>query len=479
MAIHQAQVLPDCYGLPITTRSPEALAWYNRGIQGLLGFHKDTPECFQRALALDPTCKMASGHLGAYYLMEETEEAVARARECFAHACEGMATLTDREREVLTSLQLLAQGKGQEAIARLSAAIHQRPREAILVQKLCFAYFMQGAPEKMRDVMESVIAHYDNDSYLLGMYSFSLEETRDFARALVIGQRALTLNPRDVWTLHALAHVHYETGAFAAGTQLLTDTLPRCDHVGFFRNHIVWHLCLFLWEQGRYQQALDLYRHQGADPTIPSPPNVVDTVSLLWRFNLTGRPTPAEWHALTPTLYRLQTLPTYLFNQMHIALGLVGANCLAQAMEYLEGLRKRVRPERPGVVGEVGVPLVEGLIAYATGDYARAVDLLLPITDRIIAIGGSHAQREIFLDILAAACIRAHAYDEAIALLEEKRCYRPHRPLALLALAQAREGKGESIQATECRAVARRLWQEMGADAELLAQIGTTPAPVL
>lgn len=479
MAVHQAQALPDCYGLPVTTYSSAALEWYNRGIQGLLGFHKDTPECFQRALALDPTCKMASGHLGAHYLMEETEEAVARARACLAQACDGMARLTDREREVLTILQLLAQGKGQEAVTRLHATIVARPREAVLVQKLCFAYFMQGAPEKMRDLMTSVIPHYENDSYLLGMYSFSLEETRDFARAFETGHRALTLNPRDVWTLHALTHAHYETGALTAGTQLLTDSLPRCDHVGFFRNHMVWHLSLFLWEQGRSQEALELYQQQGADPTIPSPPNVADTVSLLWRFNLTGRPTPADWQALIPTLARLQTLPTYLFNQMHIALGLVGANCLAQAMQYLEGLRKRVRPERPGVLGEVGVPLVEGMIAYARGDYARTVELILPIKDRIIAVGGSHAQREIFLDLLAAACLRSHAYDEAIAILEEKRRYRPNRPLTLLALAKARAGKGETTQALECSAAARRLWQDMGADAELLEKVGTAPPALL
>ncbi|MEW6299796.1 MAG: hypothetical protein AB1671_19050 [Thermodesulfobacteriota bacterium] len=475
MAARQAQVLPDCYGLPVTTHSQEALGWYNRGVQGLLGFHKDTPECFQRALALDPACKMASGHLGAYYLMEETEEAAARARECFAQACDGTDVLTDREREVLAILQLLARGKGQEAVARMHAAVHARPREAVLVQKLCFAYFMQGAPEKMRDLMTSVIPYYENDSYMLGMYSFSLEETRDFARAFETGHRALALNPRDVWTLHALTHAYYETGAFVAGTQLLTASLPRCDHVGFFRNHIVWHLSLFLWEQGRYQQALDLYRQQGADPAIPSPPNVADTVSLLWRFNLTGRPTPADWQALTPTLERLQTLPTYLFNQVHIALGLVGANLRAQAAQYLEGLRKRVRPERPGVLGEVGVPLVEGLIAYVAGDYARTVELILPITDRIIAVGGSHAQREIFLDILADACIRARAYDEAIAILEEKRRYRPNRPLALLALAKAYAGKGEAAQAAEYGTAARRLWQDMGADAELLEKAGAAP----
>ncbi len=53
----------DCYGLLVTTSSHEALDWYNRGIRGLLGFHKDTVECFERAVALDPQFNMARSHL--------------------------------------------------------------------------------------------------------------------------------------------------------------------------------------------------------------------------------------------------------------------------------------------------------------------------------------------------------------------------------------------------------------------------------
>src|SRR5262249_11699875 len=151
-----------------------------------------------------------------------------------------------------------------------------------------------------------------------GMYSFSLEETRDFARAFELAHKARALNPSDAWSLHALAHIHYETGAFAAGTSLMHEGLPQCEGVGFFRTHLIWHLALFLWEQGRNQQALGLY-HQlflGAEPMLP--PNFVDAVTLLWRLNLSGVPTPAEWQALTTSLEQLRTLPTYLFNQMHI-----------------------------------------------------------------------------------------------------------------------------------------------------------------
>lgn len=472
MATDPPMVLADSYGLPITTRSREALHWYDQGIRGLLGFRKDTADCFLKALALDPSLHMARSALGVSYFQEETEEMAAKARDCFAQACRDITALTDRERDVVETLHAWGQGKGREAVDRMQAAIQARPREIGLIQRLYFVYFMQGAADKMRDLSASALHAYDNDPYILGMYSFALEETRDFARALELGQQARALNADDVWALHALAHVYYETGDLATGTRLLSEGLKGCKEIGFFRTHIVWHLALFLWEQGHYQQALALYHEQFPDPATLTPPNFVDAVTLLWRLNLTGCDTPAAWQALLPSLDTLQKTPTYLFNQMHIALGLTGARHFEWATAYLESLRARVRPERPGVLGEVGLPLIEGLIAYAKGDYAGTVERLHPITDRIFNIGGSHAQREIFTDILTDACLRSGAYDLAVTLIGAKRQRRPDRPLALFALERAYAQKGESEQAATVGAQARRLWQDMGADANVLAQFG-------
>jgi tetratricopeptide (TPR) repeat protein len=469
MATDQPLILSDCYGLPITTRAREAVHWYNQGIQGLLGFRTDTPDCFQKALALDPAFAMAHCHLGVHYFLEESEDLVARARACFEQARAGLAGLTERERDVVQTLDLWGNGRVREAIDRMQAALQARPREAILLQRLYFIYFVQGASEKLRDLPASVLPHYADDSYVLGMYSFGLEETHDFAGAFETGQQALALNAADVWALHALAHAAYETGAFATGVRLLDDGLQHCDGVGTFRNHVLWHLALFLWEQGQYQRALQLYHEDFADPATLLPPNLVDAVSLLWRLNLTGLPTPEEWQALTPSLERLRHVRTYLFNQLHVALGLTGARRLDWAREYLENLRGRVNPGRSSLLGDVGLPLVEGLIAYASGEYARTVDCLHPMRDRIIEVGGSHAQREVFADILLDAALQVGAYDVARDLLDAKRRHRPDRPLALFALEKVYTRQGDPAQAAAARARARSLWHDMGADQQALA----------
>ncbi len=105
MATSRPQVLSDCYDLPVTTSAHEALAWFNRGIHGLLGFRKDTPDCFHKALAHDATFNMAHCYLGVHYLLEESEDMVAKARTCFERAREHTTTLTDRERDVIETQQ--------------------------------------------------------------------------------------------------------------------------------------------------------------------------------------------------------------------------------------------------------------------------------------------------------------------------------------------------------------------------------------
>ena len=48
------------YSRAVTTSSPEAQLWFNRGLNWLFGFnHVEAIKCFQKALAHDAECAMA------------------------------------------------------------------------------------------------------------------------------------------------------------------------------------------------------------------------------------------------------------------------------------------------------------------------------------------------------------------------------------------------------------------------------------
>ena len=97
------------------------------------------------------------------------------------------------------------------------------------------------------------------------------------------------------------------------------------------------------------------------------------------------------------------------------------------AERQLGMLRERVAKDRTGLVRDVLIPLVEGIHAFATRDYRRAVERIEPLTPRIIELGGSRAQRDVFHDTLLEACFRAGDMDRAERLLTDRVARRPDR----------------------------------------------------
>src|SRR5207249_3391501 len=103
--------------------------------------------------------------------------------------------------------------------------------------------------------------------------------------ALVANQK----NPRDAWAIHALAHALYEMAAFDTGITRLPPAVEPCTHLGWFRNHLLWHLALMHMGRGEYDAASELGRtvFEGTPSSIPG--DLHDSISLLWRLELLGR----------------------------------------------------------------------------------------------------------------------------------------------------------------------------------------------
>jgi hypothetical protein len=74
---------------------------------------------------------------------------------------------------------------------------------------------------------------------------------------------------------------------------------------------------------------------------------------------------------------------------------------------------------------EVGIPLVEGLMAFHRGAYDQAVALLQPARFDLSRIGGSHAQRDIIDWTLTEAAVRGGLRDVALSLAHERLGTRP------------------------------------------------------
>jgi len=104
----------------------------------------------------------------------------------------------------------------------------------------------------------------------------------------------------------------------------------------------------------------------------------------------------------------------------------------------------------------VGVPLAEGMVAYRHGDYATAVDKLLPLRGIWHHVGGSAAQRDVFALTLEAAATQSNQLLLARALLRERITNRPNNAMGMYHLSSVLFGTGEAKAAGQMRDRAHR-----------------------
>jgi tetratricopeptide (TPR) repeat protein len=427
-------VLSDAYGLRVSTTSTAAVEAYDRGVRGLLGFGRDTIDCFREAVARDPDFALARAALAvSLYLNEQ----IAEGRAAMDAAAGAAAALPERERRHVEALALWVSGRGHDAVGLITDILTRYPRDVVLIQRLYFIHFWQGRSAEMLELMDSVVDAFDADSYMLGLHAFGLEENRRYDEALRIAERAIALNPKDAWAVHAVAHVHYERGDNARGIEALPPRIHPCDHLGYFRNHLLWHLALMHLAEGGYERVRRLFESVFASIPIAIGSDLQDSVSLAWRLDLYGHPDPARWAQLGAAARGWLDLPLLLFHDLHVGMALAASGDWPTAAQQLERLRERSKKTRNRTLPEVVVPLLEGLHAFAGRDYAAAARLMEPIQDRIVEIGGSHAQREVFHDTLLAAALRADLEDRAAGLLRKRLAKRPNPGRYWTALASA------------------------------------------
>ena len=419
-------VLRDAYGLAVSTPSRAAVDAHDRGVRALLGFGAETVECFRRALAADPEFVLARAALAvALYLDEQFPAAQAEMERALADGTAQAASLTPRERRHLEALRLFVSGRGHDAIAVMREILAEFPRDVLLMQRLYYIYFWQGRSAEMLEVTRAVLPALADDGYALGYHAFALEENRRFDEALPLAERAVALNPRDAWAVHAIAHVHYERGDNRRGIESLPGRIHPCDHLGYFRNHLLWHLALLHLAEGDYERGGRLFESVFGRIPIAIASDLQDSVALAWRLDLFGRPDSRRWAQLGAAARRWLDMPLLLFHDLHVGMALAAAGDWSGAALQLDRLRQRGARSKNPTLAQVVVPLMEGLHAFARGDYAAAVGCIEPVDARVVEVGGSHAQREVFHDTLLAAALRG-SEPRAAALLERRLAKRPN-----------------------------------------------------
>jgi tetratricopeptide (TPR) repeat protein len=413
--------------------SPESAAAFDRAIADYYGLTGDPVGVLKAALARDRGFALGAVAIAALYMVGgfrgDHPEVVSALRA--AEAAIGSAS--ERERRHLAAARKWARGESSQAILGWEGILADHSTDALALRLVQDAYFLLGRSASIRDCAARVLPAWDRDnplaSFVLGLYAFGLEETGDLERAEDLGREALARNPRDAWATHALAHVMETANRHEEGAAFLTSTRGHWAHAHFMAHHNGWHLALFLIEQGRFEEVLADYDRFTApkladDATLDR----IDAASLLWRLELEGVDVGDRWAPLADKWMGHVDDHVLAFNDLHCAFAAARSGDPGHAIRFsrsLDDYQRLGSGDNRQVTSEVGRRLIDGALAFAGADYARAVGAILPIRKEAARIGGSHAQRDIVNLTLIAAAERSGQWGLARALLAERVEVRP------------------------------------------------------
>jgi tetratricopeptide (TPR) repeat protein len=387
----------------------------------------------QDAVDQDPGFGLGSSAIASLFLLGGFRGDDPRVTVAIAAAEQASAGATSREIRHLAAARTLVAGRIADAIDLWESILVDHPTDALALRFAHDAYFCLGQSLSIRDSIARVLPHWDpqgeNYGYVLGQYAFGLEEAGELRRAETVAHAAIARNAEDGWAIHAVAHVLETESRQAEGIAFLQAAHPAWSRAHALAVHNGWHLALYLIEEGRFDEVLADYDRYVA-PKLAGDflLDLVDASALLWRLELAGADVGERWGPLAAQWLTHVDDHVLVFNDLHIALAVSRAGNQLELERFRRSLERYMRDgqgDNHSVTTEVGRRLIDGVLAFAAGEYARAVGYFLPVRYHAIRIGGSHAQRDLITQTLIAASERAGQLGLTRALLAERIAVRP------------------------------------------------------
>jgi tetratricopeptide (TPR) repeat protein len=312
------------YAFKVTTKSKQAQAFINQGVNLAYGFnHAEAERAFREAARLDPGCAMAYWGqalvLGPNINMPMTPEDEPRAHEAAQKAVALKARVTPRERAYIEAVAQRYSGDAKDRTARDHAyadAMRDLARrypddldaatlyaEALMDLRPWNYWYRDGRPyagttESVAS-LEKVLARNPshpgaNHLYIHLMEAFTPE------KAEAAADRLLKLMPGAGHMVHMPSHIYQRVGRFAdaaasneAAVAADEDYITQCHAQGLYPMAYYPHNIHFLWfaasADGRGQLAIDSARKTASKVT----PEALGKFPMLAGFSV------VPWYALT------------------------------------------------------------------------------------------------------------------------------------------------------------------------------------
>jgi len=449
----------DLLGNPVSTDSDATLQGVDDFVGGMLAYETRAVNVLAVADA-DPGACLINAYAAALHLLIEAPEGAANAEPYLRRAEAAAPSATGRERDVTAFVRAWAGDDIPEAMRIGEAVLRAHPRDLLMLKLLHYHAFNAGRFAEMLRLAELAAPVNEDVAWMHGMAAFAYEQCHLLDQAEAAARRALALRRQEPWAQHALAHVMLTQGRIEEGAvflQQVRDTWIELN--SFMETHLWWHLALFRLSQGREAEVLEIYDRHCWGVAKDYSQDQAGAVSLLARIELSGVDVDGRWDDLGVYLAARGPDTTQPFLALQYLYGLARAGrSEADALMTAIAERAHTAPDHARETwAEVALPVAEGLLAHARGDAETAVRRLTPALPRLIDIGGSHAQRDLFELILLDAVIRSARLERAQQMLELRRSSDPNGVPVNRALAAVYAGLGlhRESAAAAARAVRR------------------------
>uniref|UniRef100_A0A914E034 Tetratricopeptide repeat protein 38 n=1 Tax=Acrobeloides nanus TaxID=290746 RepID=A0A914E034_9BILA len=346
-----------------------------------------------------------------------------------------------REKKHVKAVNYFANGNILSACVEWEKILAEHPTDLMALKFAYDGYFWLGRCHDKRDSVARVINKWNPNlpcySYLHGMYAFGLEECGEYVESEKHARKGLALQPKDCWSTHAVAHCMEMNGRFREGIQFMESTLSDWEPCFMLAGHNYWHNALFYVEDADYESAMSIYdREIGRRSKDGNILDITDAAALLVRLELEGVNVGERWRDLLSVVSPHIDNHCLTFNDAHILMVLSRCdedNLIEKHQTSVSSFITTGSGDQHRLLQDMGSNIFSAVTDFNRGNYSSCFNQLYPLRHQIKHIGGSHAQRDVFAQLLIHAAIRSEnpeIHEKALPLIGERNRLKPNSPLA-------------------------------------------------
>lgn len=417
----------------ITATDGAAAASCSLAIENFIQRKSDVVPHLLTAMEADPECGFATTVFGLLMHGARNASLQAQISDALSKSRMLQPSMTPREQLYVDALGFFAQGELYGGIACFEKILANNPTDALALALCQGELFWLGDMSRSLSVSngvdeawtESVPGYAD----YLAIRAFDLEEDCQYAAAESAGKQSVTLRSSNIWGAHAVAHVLYMQGRHREGIdwlEPLQNEWGSCNQLMF---HVWWHQCLFHLERGEHDAVIEHYDawvRNRAHPLMQLVPDlyidIQNGASMLWRLEHSGVNVGDRWEEMADlVLTRIDDLSNP-FTSAHFAVVLAAVGNYSACTQLVQNMQSLPRQEVLPLTTRYhhsALPAALAAIAHRRGDYDQVIEILMPVRHQIGSMGGSHAQQDLFYQILTDATFRTGNAEKTQQLLSE------------------------------------------------------------